>query len=105
MQSNTFRICKDRDSLYEILKEVEKCASYTGIEKKEYFQHSIDEVHREIQTEYNMDRNPIGFFVIVDGENIQLLSYRDTIIDNPTRILELIYSYGCYNIFLTKRFC
>ena len=38
MQSNTFRISKDRDSLYEILKEVEKCASYTGMEKKEYFQ-------------------------------------------------------------------
>lgn len=38
MQSNTFRICKDRDSLYEILKEVEKYASYTGMEKKEYFQ-------------------------------------------------------------------
>ena len=71
-------------------------------EKKEYFQHSIDEVHREIQTEYNMDRNPIGFFVIVDGENIQLLSYRDTIIDNPTHILELIYGYGCYNIFFDK---
>lgn len=38
MQSNTFRISKDRDSLREILKEVEKCAYYTGMEKKEYLQ-------------------------------------------------------------------
>lgn len=38
MQSNTFKIRKDRDSMYEILKEVEKCAEYTGMEKKDYLQ-------------------------------------------------------------------
>ncbi len=38
MQSNTFRIRKDKDSMYEILNEVEKCAEYTGMEKKEYLQ-------------------------------------------------------------------
>ena len=38
MQSNTFKIRKDKDSMYEILKEVEKCAEYTGMEKKEYLQ-------------------------------------------------------------------
>ena len=38
MQSNTFKIRKDRDSMYEILKEVEKCAEYTGMDKKDYLQ-------------------------------------------------------------------
>ena len=37
MQSNTFKIRKDMDSMYEILKEVEKCAEYTGMERRNTF--------------------------------------------------------------------
>ena len=71
-------------------------------EKEEYFHHSVDGVDRKIQTEYNIDKNPIGFFVIVDADNILLRSYRDVILQHPQRILELVYKYGCYNIFFNK---
>lgn len=71
-------------------------------EKKEYFLRSIDGLKREIQTEYNIEKKPIGYFVTVDVENILLRSYRDVITQYPKRILELIYKYGCYNIFFDK---
>ena len=71
-------------------------------EKEAYFHHGLDGVDREIQTEYNIDKNPIGFFVIVDAENILLRSYHDVILQHPQRILELVYKYGCYNIFFNK---
>ena len=71
-------------------------------EKKEYFRHSLDGVERKIQTEYNIDKHPIGFFVIVDADNILLRSYRQVILQQPQRILEIVYKYGCYNIFFDK---
>lgn len=96
---DTMDMCNFRNNKVMVFYDVNAQKVLIRHEDKRYFGGALDGV--TIESEYNISKRPIGFFVELDVDGAAI-DYSEAIKESPKEFLKLMYERKCKNILIEK---